>query len=342
MGEQLNIEGKRSGDGFVAHKTVLVDAMSRVLAERLDILNCTIGRKGFLKYLKALGGSNVIKVIPSNGDASGARVADKGLKVVCGNHTGYIADQNWISDKTPLTFAGVRVTSHNSVKPNIGATELAEALGRVLPFVAVEDSRPVLQCVNFETKDGKLELVTADGFRLAIATLDYPDEAEGQALIGADDLKGVVTALRRARRARIGFEHGEMGTSLVIDTELVRYKWLGRTGSFPNYRQVIPGKDKLTCRAQFDAVEATRAVTTLMALPGELSVVDITIGDGQVTMTNADMAGQTEIKADTSTDSDVSRRLNGGYLLQVLKACGGMVELGIDPRSLGHQSPSDR
>ena len=79
--EQLNIEGKRSGEGFVAHKAILANALSRALAERVVLMDFTIGRKGFLTYLKSLGGSNVVKVVPSsNGNASGLRVADKRLK----------------------------------------------------------------------------------------------------------------------------------------------------------------------------------------------------------------------------------------------------------------------
>jgi len=60
--EQLNIEGKRSGEGFVAYKATLVNALSRGLAERLMLLDFTIGRKGFLGYLKALAGPNVVKI----------------------------------------------------------------------------------------------------------------------------------------------------------------------------------------------------------------------------------------------------------------------------------------
>jgi len=75
------------------------------------------------------------------------------------------------------------------------------ALNRVLPFTATDDSRPILQCVNFAAKEGKLTLVSADGFRLAVVTLDYND-GEGQALINHDDLKGMASALRRAKRAR--------------------------------------------------------------------------------------------------------------------------------------------
>ena len=47
--EQLNIEGKRSGEGFVAHKATLVNALSRALAERVVLIDFTIGRKGFLR-----------------------------------------------------------------------------------------------------------------------------------------------------------------------------------------------------------------------------------------------------------------------------------------------------
>ena len=60
--EQLNIVGKRSGNGFVAHKAMLVNALSRGLAERLMLLDYTIGRKGLLGYLKALAGSNIVKI----------------------------------------------------------------------------------------------------------------------------------------------------------------------------------------------------------------------------------------------------------------------------------------
>ena len=99
--EQLNIEGKRSGEGFVAHKATLVNALSRALAERVMLIDFTLGRRGLLGYLKSLGGSNVVKVIPSNGSASGSQATDKRLKVICGANTSYLADSDWIGDNTP-------------------------------------------------------------------------------------------------------------------------------------------------------------------------------------------------------------------------------------------------
>ena len=324
--EQLNIVGKRSGDGFVAHKAMLVNALSRALADRVMLMDFTIGRKGFVGYLKALGGSNVVKVIPSNGSASGSQAnGHKRLKVTCGANISYLADTEWIGEKTPLTLCDVRVSPNNAVKPNIGSQELAEALNRVLPFTAKDDDRPVLTCVNFVAKDGKLTLVSADGFRLAVISLDY--DGEGQALVNRDELRGIANALRRAKRARISFEpSGESldGMSLILDTELIRYKWVSVNGDFPDWQKLIP--TEFSAFAHFDTVEAIKATLSLKVLSSNPKAypIDLTIGDGKLVMANPDDKGQADIPADTDGQGFV--RIDGQYLTNALKACGGMVD----------------
>jgi len=42
-------------------------------------------------------------------------------------------------------------------------------------LTCTDDARPILQCVNLIAKEGKLTLVSADGFRLAMISLDYAD-----------------------------------------------------------------------------------------------------------------------------------------------------------------------
>jgi DNA polymerase III subunit beta len=128
-------------------------------------MDFTIGRKGFLTYIKSLDGSNIVKVVPStssgqvpaNGSASGSQAnGHKRLKVACGANTSYLDDMAWVGEKTPLTLCDVRVSPSNTVKPNLGALELSEALSRVIPFTAREDNRPVLQCVLFKVAGGKV------------------------------------------------------------------------------------------------------------------------------------------------------------------------------------------
>ncbi len=290
-------------------------------------MDFTIGRKGFLNYLKSLGGSNIVKIVPANGSASGSQAnGQKRLKVVCGANTSYLDDMAWVGDKTPLTLCDVRVSPSNTVKPNLGALELSEALSRVLPFTAREDNRPVLQCVLFKVAEGKLTLVSADGFRLAMVKLDF-DGDEGQVPINRDELRGVTSALRRARRVRVSFEKsGDSldGMNLILDTELIRYKWRGADGNFPDYEKLIPAD--FNTLTSFDTNEALKAVSSLKVLSDSKSYpIDLTIGNGRVIMSNPDDKGQTEIPADTQ--GEVKVRLDGSYLADALRACGGMVEL---------------
>jgi hypothetical protein len=326
--EQLNIGGKRSGDGFVAHKATLVNALGRALAERVMVSDFTVGRKGFLGYLKALAGSNIVRVIPANGGASVSQTNGKRLRVVCGSNTSYLEDMAWVGDKTPMTLCEVRVSSKRIIQPNIGGLELAEALNRVIPFTATEDTRPVLQCVLLRAGEGKLTMASADGFRLAVVKLDC--DIEGQALIHRDELRGIANALRKAQRVALSFEaSGDSldGTSLIIDTEAIRYKWRGADGQFPDYEKLIPNEVKTT--AHLDTVEASKAIASLKALADNKSYpIDLTLDGGYITMTSPDEGGHTTIPADIEGNPG-KVRIEGAYLMAALRACGGMVDFAM-------------
>jgi DNA polymerase III sliding clamp (beta) subunit (PCNA family) len=248
----------------------------------------------------------------------------KKLKVVCGANTSYLDDLAWIGDKTPMTIADVRVSPDNAVKPNIGSLELSETLNRVLPFTAKDDNRPVLQCVNFVAKEGKLTMVSADGFRLAVVTLNYD---EGRALVSHENLRGIASALRKAKRVRLGFEKSRDsldGMSLIIDTEAIRYKWRGADGNYPDYEKLIPTEFNTT--AHFDTIEAVKAISSLKVLADSKSYpIDVTLDGGYIILANTEDKGQAVIPADIE-GKPIKLRIDGSYLAQVLKACGGMVD----------------
>ncbi len=114
------------------------------------------------------------------------------------------------------------------------------------------------------------------------------------------------------------------GMSLILDTELIRYKWRGADGSFPEYEKLIPAQ--FNTLVSFDTNEAVRAVSSLKVLSDSKSYpIDLTIGNGKVVMSNPDDKGQAEIPADTQGEGKV--RIDGSYLADALRACGGMVEL---------------
>jgi len=265
----------------------------------------------------------------TNGNASEEQVADKRLKVVCGANTSYLADMAWIGDNTPMTIAELRVSPNNTIKPNLGSLELSEALNRVLPFTATDDARPILQCVLVRAKDGELQLVGADGFRLSVVALKGFEGGDGQVLVNRDELKGIANALRKARRVSLTMEKGGESLdsmSLIIDTEAIRYRWFGVDGSYPDYEKLIP-TDCATI-AHFDAVEALKAIASLNAILDTRKsafTIDLTIGDGMIVMANPDEIASTTIPADTDGQGFV--RIDGKYFASALRACGGMVDL---------------
>jgi DNA polymerase-3 subunit beta len=295
----------------------------------------TIGRKGFLSYLKALAGGNMVKVIPANGSASGLQANGKGLKVVCGNHQSYIPDGAWLKDKTPFSFCQVRVSPSYAVMPNLGGNELAEALSRVLPFTNTDDARSVLQCVKVVQKDDKLTLIAADGFTLGEISLDF-EAGEAEALINRDDVKGLIPALRKAKRVKVSFEQkpdsdngGLLAKSLIVDTELIKYSLPSQEGSYPDYGKVFPSDFIAT--ASFDTKEAVKACQSLLAIwfddntKGLYRPLTLAVADNKVTIEAKEDRGSMAISAETSGEAKIA--VAGNYLIKALRACGGLAEM---------------
>jgi len=151
----------------------------------------------------------------------------------------------------------------------------------------------------------------------------------GQALVSRDDLKGIANALKRARRARISFEAGDVNhpSNLIIDTELIRYKWVSIGDNYPEYEKLIP--QDFNTYAHLDTLETIQAVSSLQALSDDTDnyPIDLAFNQGGITMTNPDGKGQADITADVKGEGFA--RVNGRYLSEVLRAFNGMVDLSL-------------
>ena len=330
----MNIEGKRSGEGFVVHKDTMVNALSRAQAERIEVVDgVTIGKRGFLTYLKALNGSNIIKVVPLSDVASESQHIDKSLKVVCGSNTSQIPDRAWISDKTGLTICQIRVSPSVAVFPNLGGIELAEALTKVIPFASTDEAKPILSTILFRQSGKKLTLVGCDGFRLACIDLPF-EEGDNEVKVDIANLKTLIPALKKAKRVKLWFDDykaKEEGIKLVIETELVKYRYLGINGEYPEYDTLIPKEETIESTARFDTKHALKAVQSLSALcfddstKKKESPVIITTSKGKMTLETKGENGKAEIEAEVTGEGRVA--IQAGYLSEALKACNSMVDM---------------
>jgi len=140
---------------------------------------------------------------------------------------------------------------------SIEAASLREGIGQVAFAAATEESRPVLTGINTEFDGEQLNLVAADGFRLAVhktilgspvsekATVIIPARTlnELNRLLGDQEEPVEITINQQKSQALFRLKNAEIVSQLI-------------QGSFPNYSQVIP--QSYTTRAVVDINEFQR------------------------------------------------------------------------------------
>jgi len=145
----------------------------------------------------------------------------------------------------------------DGVTTTIEAASLREGIAHVAFAAATEESRPVLTGINAEFDGDQLNLVAADGFRLAIhkTTLGAPVIAQTAVIIPARVLNEV-NRLLGEQEEPVEITVNEQKSQVLFrlkDAEIVSQLL---QGSFPNYSQVIP--QSYTTRAVVDISEFMR------------------------------------------------------------------------------------
>ncbi len=140
--------------------------------------------------------------------------------------------------------------------------------------------------------------------------------------------------MKKAKRVKVSLEAGSEkldSKSLVIDTELIRYKWHSQDGSYPDYAKVIP--TEFVAEARFDTREMLKATQSLSALwLDKENSIKLTITEGKVRLEAKEERGEAQVEAETSGQIGIG--VNAKYLAQALKSLGGMAELKVkDPKS---------
>jgi len=139
----------------------------------------------------------------------------------------------------------------------IEAANLREGITQVAFAAATEESRPVLTGINTEFDGEQLNLVAADGFRLAVhkATLGSPVSEKFTVIIPArtlNELNRILGEQEEPVEITVNKQKSQVLFRLK-DAEIVSQLL---QGSFPNYSQVIP--QSYTTRAVMEISEFLR------------------------------------------------------------------------------------
>jgi len=146
---------------------------------------------------------------------------------------------------------------NDGITTTIEAASLREGIAQVAFAAATEESRPVLTGINTEFDGEQLNLVAADGFRLAVhkTILSSPVKEKTTVIIPARTLSEL-NRLIGEQEEPVEITVNEKKSQVLFrlkDAELVSQLI---QGSFPNYSQVIP--QSYTTRAVVDISEFLR------------------------------------------------------------------------------------
>jgi DNA polymerase-3 subunit beta len=146
---------------------------------------------------------------------------------------------------------------NDGITTTIEASELREGIAHVAFAAATEESRPVLTGINTEFDGDQLNLVAADGFRLAVhkTALNSRVKEKTSVIIPARTLSELGRLLGEQEEP-VEITVNEKKSQVLFrlkDAEIVSQLI---QGSFPNYSQVIP--QSYTTRAVVDISEFLR------------------------------------------------------------------------------------
>ena len=208
----------------------------------------------------------------------------------------------------------------------LDADALRHSINQVAFAAATDDSRPVLTGVHFALRDGSLRLAAADGFRLAVNTIEVgEDGADREAIVPARALNELARLLPEVSE-QISVTFNPAGTQVLFDLGHATLIAQLIQGTFPNYEQLIPsGHATRTEVTVGEFMRETRiasifardgsGIVRLVASPGDGST-------GRLTVTaRAEEVGNNEGVIDALVEGEEARiAFNSRYLIEVLGA----------------------
>ena len=214
---------------------------------------------------------------------------------------------------------------------SIPASILKEAINGVVFAAAPDDTRPVLAGVLLKLGGTSLTLAAADGFRLAVRTVELPEGgAELQMIVPAKTLSEVARLLSDAADEQVAMNTTPNGNQVYLAFGKTEITSRLIEGQFPDYQRIIPAEAKTRVKVSTtDFLRATRAaavfardnsnIVRLECSPAKENA-DLALGSVLVKSTSAEM-GDNEGNLDAVVDGDDTQiAFNGRYLRDALEA----------------------
>lgn len=331
----------------------LIKALSSVKESQVSICNVVVNRKPLLEALKVNKDFGLITL--ETGKTTWNRLSEQGE---------YLTDeeiQNFpclrISlDHTVMTLLNRPIDwkSRNPAKINfnsgaekqgiaIESQVLIRAFNYVLPYTASEETRPVLHALLFEFSNNSLNLVAADGFRLAKITLAIQGNLNTSFLIYANDIGKLMVFLKSLKPTGRGksktypevyISHTDKTVTFAADQGNISFAKV--QGQFPDYQRLIPADGTEVEFMADDMLQSAKAIS-VMARDGSGIIrlqfkrgwdqdIQASSDFGKVVLSaKSEEMGESANEIDAKVAQDCKIALNSKYLVEALNNCKGQV-----------------
>ena len=190
--------------------------------------------------------------------------------------------------------------------------------------ISTDESRYVLNGIFFSLKEHKLTMVATDGRRLALVDeeVDVAATSQGEFIVPAKAVNELNRLLQDKGEVEINFSDNQAaftlkddkGNSILVVTKLIE-------GSYPNYRQVIPGeaKERVTF-AREELLHALRRAEIMTSEKQNSVKLAFTKNSLSITANSPEVGEARENMAINYKGKDMAIAFNPGYLIEPLNA----------------------
>ena len=203
---------------------------------------------------------------------------------------------------------------------NLDGEDFVEMVkGTIFAVSQIEGTRPILTGINISVKDGILQFVAIDGYRLAIRRKEININNEIEFIVSGKALNEVVKLIdENTEEIEI-----KVGKRLIL-FKISGYVFISRLleGEFVNYEKIIPSESKQTTVVDCD--ELIDSVERVSLLINDTFSTPIRCGfsTDELVISCATALGRAKEKMAISlVGENFEMGLNSRYLLDALKAC---------------------
>jgi DNA polymerase-3 subunit beta len=198
-----------------------------------------------------------------------------------------------------------------------------------------EAARPILAGVLLASRGGRLEAAAADGFRLAIRSIEVAGLPDFSIVAQGDRLAEAAARAARAGAVRLVVDGRLNG--LLIESAVGCWSVALVDGQFPDYRRVVPTTEDVKTIVEADRAELLRALKLVTGVTregsavdgtklGKVTIADLAVADGGLTIKASDQYADREASA--SIDVEIAGpsqalTVNGGYIRDAVEALEG-------------------